>query len=166
MSPFSHATALHSRAGTLLQPGTLETQVECIPRLRQWGRSFEQQTRRICCCLIPALTPVMCRMAARSRKGPLAGGWGWELQEFCQRCGTGPMHGRAHRHLNRFQIQAARLAAVIKDDAQQVIYFARDFLADRFGRSISWANRTGSSTGRKRQICSLTSRSWPPSSRK
>jgi hypothetical protein len=74
------------------------------------------------------------------------------------------MHGRAHR-LDGFQIETARLATVIEDHAQQLIYFARDFLADRFGRLFSWADSGGSSTGRNRQISSLTSSNWPPSSR-
>jgi len=75
------------------------------------------------------------------------------------------MHDRAHRRLDGFQIETARLATVIEDHAQQLIYFARDFLADRFGRCFSWADSGGSSTGRNRQISSLTSSNWPPSSR-
>jgi hypothetical protein len=66
------------------------------------------------------------------------------------------MHGRAHRHLDGFQIETARLAATIEDDAQQLVYFARDFLADRFGRFFSCGVRV-SSTGRARQILSFTS---------
>ena len=68
----------------------------------------------------------------------------------------GLMQGRTYRHLDGFQIQAPRLAATIKDDAQQLIYFARDFLVDRFHRFFSWADGGVSSIGRKSQICSLT----------
>jgi hypothetical protein len=38
------------------QAGNLETHVECIPRLREWGGSSELQNRRKCRCFIPALT--------------------------------------------------------------------------------------------------------------
>jgi len=76
------------------------------------------------------------------------------------------MHGRAHRHLDGFQIETAALAAILKDDAQQLFYFARDFLLDRGRRFFSWADSRFSSTGRNPQICSLTSTSCPPNSRK
>jgi len=36
--------------------GNLETHVECVPRPRHWGGSFELRHRRKCCCSIPALT--------------------------------------------------------------------------------------------------------------
>jgi len=42
------------------------------------------------------------------------------------------MHGRAHGHLQGFQIQTARLAAGAERHAKQLVYFARDFLLDRF----------------------------------
>ena len=42
--------------GASLQAGNLETDVECVPRPRQWVCSFELQNRRKCCCFIPALT--------------------------------------------------------------------------------------------------------------
>jgi hypothetical protein len=69
------------------------------------------------------------------------------------------MHGRAHRHLDGFQIEMSRFAAGAEDDAQQLLYFARDFLLDRFSRFFSWADGEVSSTGRNAQICSLTSNS-------
>jgi len=72
---------------------------------------------------------------------------------------SGLMHGRAHQHLDGFQIQAARFAQAGEDGAQQLLYFPRDFLVDRFGRFFSWAEGTASSTGRTAQICSLTSNS-------
>jgi hypothetical protein len=67
------------------------------------------------------------------------------------------VHGRAHSHLDGLQIQVPRLTATAKDDAQQLVYFARDFLLDRFSRFFSWVVGEISSTGRNSQICSLTS---------
>ena len=43
------------------------------------------------------------------------------------------MHGRAHQHFGGFQIQTSRLASTVEDDAQQPVYFARDFLLERLG---------------------------------
>ena len=106
-----------------------------------------------------AQLPVVSLVAARTRDGSLVGGRNWELQQFGQRGCPGLMHGRAHRHLDGFQIQMPRLAATAEDDAQQLVYFARDFLLDRFGRFFSWADGGVSSTGRNSQICSLTSNS-------
>ena len=66
------------------------------------------------------------------------------------------MHGRADSHFDGFQIETPRFAAAGGDRAQQLLYFARDFLVDRFarffscGESVSW-------TGRARQILSFTS---------
>src|SRR6516165_1978574 len=71
------------------------------------------------------------------------------------------MHSRAHGHLGRFQIEAACFAPLLENDTQELVYFLRDFPADLFGRFFSSGVRV-SSTGRKRQICSLTSTSsWP-----
>jgi len=98
-------------------------------------------------------------MAASACYGPLVGRWRRELQQFCQRCGTGLMHGRTHCHLQGFQIQTSRLAAGTESDTQQLFYFARDFLLDGFGRFFSWADGVVSSTGRNAQTCSLTSNS-------
>jgi hypothetical protein len=76
------------------------------------------------------------------------------------------MQGRTDRHLQGFQIQTPRLAAGAEGYAQQLVYFARDFVLDRFRRFFSWADGEVSSTGRNSQICSLTSNSCSPSSRK
>ncbi|HEY6847208.1 MAG TPA: hypothetical protein VI320_13415 [Terracidiphilus sp.] len=43
-------------------------------------------------------------------------------------------HGRAHRPLHRFEIKTPGLAPAVEDRAQELIYFACDFLADRFRR--------------------------------
>jgi hypothetical protein len=62
---------------------------------------------------------------------------GWESQQFGQ-CGcSGLMESRAYRHFDGFQIEMARFAAGTEDDAQQLLYFAGDFLLDRFGRFFS-----------------------------
>jgi hypothetical protein len=66
------------------------------------------------------------------------------------------MHGRTHRHLDRFQIETAGLAAIFEDDAQELIYFARDFPPDGFDRFFS-SGESVSSTGRARQMLSFTS---------
>jgi hypothetical protein len=73
-----------------------------------------------------------------------------------ERAGASPVHGGTRRHFDRFQIEASRPAYSGKEDAEKLIYFADDFLADRFGRffscgvSVSWM-------GRARQIFSLVS---------
>jgi hypothetical protein len=56
-------------------------------------------------------------VAARAGEDPLIGGRGGEPQERCQRGGAGLMHGRAHGHLDRFQIEPAGLAATGEKDA-------------------------------------------------
>ena len=87
----------------------------------------------------------------------MLGGRRRELQEFAERACPSVVHGRAHRHLDGLQIQVPRLTATAKDDTQQLVYFARDFLLDRFSRFFSWVVGEISSTGRNSQICSLTS---------
>jgi hypothetical protein len=71
------------------------------------------------------------------------------------------MHSRTHGHLDGFQIETATLAAAVEDDAQQLIYFARDFLLDRFGRFFSCGVCSSCSTGRKRQTLRLSSTNSP-----
>jgi hypothetical protein len=62
------------------------------------------------------------------------------------------MQGRPHGHLDGFQIQPAGLAPAGKDHAQKLVYFARDFLVDRFRRFFSCSVCGSGSTGRERQI--------------
>jgi hypothetical protein len=81
---------------------------------------------------------------------------GRELQQFAEGGGASPMQGRAHRRFDGFQVETAALAATLEEDAQQWLYFARDFLLDRGGRFFSCGDRV-SSTGRARQIFSFTS---------
>jgi hypothetical protein len=50
------------------------------------------------------------------------------------------MHGGTHGHLDGLQIEASRLTAGVEDHAQELVYFARDFLLDRLGRFFSWAS--------------------------
>ena len=94
-------------------------------------------------------------VTASTNHRALVGSRGCKLQEFGQRCGASPMHGRADRHFDGFQIETPRFAATGEDRVQQLLYFARDFLADRFGRFFS-SGEKASSTGRARQILSLT----------
>src|ERR1019366_5016381 len=96
-------------------------------------------------------------MAASTREGALLGGRRRELQQFAQRGCSGVVHGRAHRHLDGLQIQVPRLTATAKDDAQQLVYFACNFLLDRFSRFFSSGESTTGSDGRSGQICALTS---------
>src|SRR6266700_3549632 len=103
----------------------------------------------------------MSLMAASTRDAAPIGGWDGELQQLAERGGSGMMHGRTHHHLDGFQIDMARLAALLENDTQQLVYFPRDLLADRFGRFFSSALGASSSTGRNLQTCSLTSNSCP-----
>jgi hypothetical protein len=79
-------------------------------------------------------------LAARTRKAPLSGIWNGESQQLSERHGSGAMHGRAHRHLDGFQIQTATPTAVVKDNLQQPAYFLRDLLLDRLGSFFSSAD--------------------------
>src|ERR1700676_4063400 len=67
------------------------------------------------------------------------------------------MHRRTHRHFDGFQVHTPRLAPTVEDDTQQLVYFTRDFLVDRFSRFFSWALGGVSSNGRRRKIFSLIS---------
>lgn len=81
----------------------------------------------------------------------------FELQQLRQGSGPGLMHGGTDRCLDTLQIEAAARFAVAENDAQQLLYFAGDFLLDDLRRFFSWAVRSVCSTGRKRQILRLTS---------
>lgn len=73
-----------------------------------------------------------------------------------QRSGPGAVHGGAGGGFDSFQIETALPAEFGERDLEQAIYFAGDFLADGVRRFFSWAEGA-SSTGRRRQIFSLTS---------
>jgi hypothetical protein len=80
-----------------------------------------------------------------------------KLQEFGQ-CGrASAVHGRTHGRLDRFQIQPACLAPTGENSPQQLVYFARDLLADRFRRFFSWSVDGSPLVGRKRQISAFVS---------
>jgi hypothetical protein len=96
-------------------------------------------------------------LAADTREDTPIGGRRWEAQQFPERRRARLVHCGAHGHLDGLQIEAARLAEGAEDDAQQLVYFAGDFLLDRFGRFFSWASSSSASTGRKRQILAFTS---------
>jgi hypothetical protein len=72
-----------------------------------------------------------------------------------ERGGARPMHCGASGRFDRFQIETALLAEPGEGDLEQPIYFESDFPMDRFRRFFSCADKA-SSTGRKRQIFSLT----------
>src|SRR5262245_22262547 len=67
------------------------------------------------------------------------------------------MQGGAHGHLCGLQIQVPRLAPLLENHPQELIYFARDLLLDRCRRFFSCSVSGSSSTGRKRQIAALVS---------
>jgi len=104
-------------------------------------------------------------VTARTRDGPLLGGRGCELQQFGQRGCARLMHGRPHRHFHSFQVQTPGFVPAVEDDAQQLVYLARDFPMNRFGRFFPWALSAACSTGRRRQIFSLISTKARPNSR-
>ena len=80
-----------------------------------------------------------------------------KLEQFGQRGGTSTVHGRAHGHLDRFQIEATSLVPSTEKNSQKLIYFASDLLADRFRRFFSWSVDGSSSVGSKRQISAFVS---------
>ena len=55
------------------------------------------------------------------------------LQQLRQRRGPGLMHRGTDHGLDTLQIELAGCPAVAENDAQQLIYFAGDFLPDRGG---------------------------------
>src|ERR1700683_1545905 len=75
------------------------------------------------------------------------------------------MHRGTNRCLDTLQIEAASRFAVAENHAQQLPYFAGDFLLDRFGRFFSWADGAVSVTGRSWQSCSFTAINCSTSSR-
>jgi hypothetical protein len=85
--------------------------------------------------------------------------WRIVSQQLCQRASPGLMQGGPQSGLDRLQIEPTVVVALLKNNPQEPVYFAGDFLLDRFGRFFSWADGRVSSTGRNSQICSLTSKS-------
>jgi len=95
-------------------------------------------------------------MPARTGDAALFGGRFGELEQAAESGRPGLMQSGAEGHFYRFQIHATGLVPLREDAAQQRGYFARDFALDRFGHFFSCAVSV-SSTGRARQIFSLTS---------
>jgi hypothetical protein len=77
--------------------------------------------------------------SAATRQTPVLGAGNRKLQELAERGRTGAMHGRAHGHLDGFQIQMAGLLVAGEDYPQELLYFARDFLLDCVSRFFSCA---------------------------
>jgi hypothetical protein len=71
------------------------------------------------------------------------------------------VHGRSDRGFDRFQIVPAIVVALLKNNAQQPVYFAGDLALDRFGRFFSCDVCSACSTGRKWQIFRFTSTKPP-----
>jgi len=80
------------------------------------------------------------------------------LEQVGQAGGPTSMHGSTHRHLDGFSIQAAGLAPLSENHTQELVYFLGDLLMNRSSRFFSWLVHPwgSSSTGRSRQILSLT----------
>jgi hypothetical protein len=71
------------------------------------------------------------------------------------------VHGGSQCDLDRFQIEPAILVSLLKNNPQELIYFAGNFLLDGLRRFFSWVVGTVWSTGRTRQILRLTSTKSP-----
>jgi hypothetical protein len=69
------------------------------------------------------------------------------------------MHRRAQGHLDRLQIELARLTPLGEDQPQKGVYFLGNLALDSFRRFFSCAAGCASGMGRRRQICSLASSS-------
>ena len=65
--------------------------------------------------------------------------------------------GGSHRRFDRFQIEWSVVAAFLKNNMQDPVYFAGDFLLDCLRRFFSCAVCSVCSMGRKRQTLRLTS---------
>jgi len=103
---------------------------------------------------------VVRRMAARTRKRSVVLIRGIVLQQLGQRSRPSLVHGGADGSFDGFQVKAA-LAAILKDDVQQSVYFAGNFLADGLRRFFPWAVDSVCPMGRNRQIFRLTSTNSP-----
>jgi hypothetical protein len=97
------------------------------------------------------------RVTARTGHFQVVGIRQFELQQLRQGTGAGVMHRGTDHRLDALQIELASCLAVAENNAKQLIYFAGDFLLDRFGRFFSWADGIVSATGRNSQIRVLTS---------
>jgi hypothetical protein len=87
----------------------------------------------------------------------VVGARGGELQQLGQHSRSGVVHGRAYDHLHGLHLATPSLAKATTENAQQLVYFARDFLLDCFIRFFSSGESTSGSDGRIWQICALIS---------
>lgn len=78
------------------------------------------------------------------------------MQEMMKRGSARPMHGGASGSFDCLQIETPLLTKTGENDLEQLVYFVGDLPMDRFRGFFSCAV-TASSTGRSRQIFSLTS---------
>jgi hypothetical protein len=76
--------------------------------------------------------PVLGLSAARTGQASIL--WRRLLEQLSQAGGSASMQGGTKPHLDRFQIQAAALAPLSKNDGQQVVYFLGDLLMNRSSR--------------------------------
>ena len=97
-----------------------------------------------------------CDMTAPTRYGQVICIRWFELQQVRQHSGSGMKQSGTNRRLVTLQIQSDGRLAISENDAKQLLYFAGDFLEDRFRRFFSCADGAACSTGRKRQIFRLT----------
>src|SRR6266436_8619599 len=109
--------------------------------------------------------PVDGGVATGAAAGSLLGLGRIMLQQFIQRQRPSLVESGAERHLHRLQVQATGAVTLTKGEPQQLFYFPSDFLLDGFRRFFSCGVRD-SSTGRARQIFSLTSNKRCANSRK
>jgi hypothetical protein len=101
--------------------------------------------------------PVTRLPAATAGHGVVVGVGRGKLEQFGQGRRTCTVHGRTHSHFDGFQIQAACFALAAENNPQKLVYFARDFLADRFRRFFSCSVGVSLSAGLKRQISAFVS---------
>ena len=125
----------------------VRTQIPCAPQLHLAHSGQHAPGAHL---PVTGLVTTGTRYFALIRAGRIA------PQQLAQ-CGrSGAMHGSAHCHLDRFQVESAGLALVLKYKPEQGAYFPFDFLPDRFRRFFS-CGVSVSSTGLARQIFSFTS---------
>jgi hypothetical protein len=101
------------------------------------------------------------RAWAPQPQGRRGGGGFVVVQQPLEQARAGLMQGVARGLLDGFELEGAALALLGEDHAQQPRYFLGDLLLDRCGRffSCGLSAASSSSSGRSRQICSLTSTS-------
>jgi hypothetical protein len=95
-------------------------------------------------------------VAARARDDQVIGIRRCELQQLSQGGGAGVVHRGPDGCLVTLQIETAGSFSIAENSADQLLYFAGDFLLDRLRRFFSWAACATCSTGRARQIFRLT----------